>query len=682
MARNNSNHIVRSEVTETAFGFYSDEEIKNLSYCKIISPVTHDALGNALAGGLYDTHMGPSDQQSPNCITCGQIYMNCPGHPGHIELCVPVYHPMLFPNMFSLLRTKCSYCHTLRIAQSRTRQTLVKLKLLEMGQLELAKKLDDMMVPPTKENLLEQSEENIIDQLKRHEERVERQLRQVERNYETFKRIQAERKKKGETDPTAKQSNYIKQEQRAVLDAFYKLAIHTKKCENCGAFSLPLRKDGFSKIFQRPLQKRLERTMTAMRMKLKSGLETVTGKVRTTDDATESEEEDVEEEDDTSGEDASTDSDDDNKAATSTPAAKARSGAEADKYLVPLEVEAQLKLLWLSPAQPLLSYVWSRAVSGGQHYHKEEYRLFFVRTVLVPPNRFRPPSLLGDITSEHPQNQQLSKVLSINEKIANMNGNGSASDSSLSDKGFTQVITAWIELQNCVNCYMDSAKDPNPLGGSAAPPGIRQLLERKEGLFRHHMMGKRVNYCCRSVISPDPLIGTDEIGIPLRFAKTLQYPVPVTSWNVKYLQQLVENGPQEYPGANQIEMPDGKVIKLDKFTRQERVARALLLTSQPGIKVYRHLITGDALLVNRQPTLHKPGIMCHKARILTHMKEQTLRMNYANCNTYNADFDGDEMNCHFVQVSFFLYILFWCVCKERGHGASKVQLLLLFVSMM
>ena len=104
-------------------------------------------------------------------------------------------------------------------------------------------------------------------------------------------------------------------------------------------------------------------------------------------------------------------------------------------------------------------------------------------------------------------------------------------------------------------------------------------------------------------------------------------------------------------GANQLEMPDGKIIKLERFSKQERVAKARLLTSVPGIKVYRHLISGDALLVNRQPTLHKPGIMCHKARVLTHMKEQTLRMNYANCNTYNADFDGDEMNCHFVQVN-------------------------------
>lgn len=103
-------------------------------------------------------------------------------------------------------------------------------------------------------------------------------------------------------------------------------------------------------------------------------------------------------------------------------------------------------------------------------------------------------------------------------------------------------------------------------------------------------------------------------------------------------------------GANQIETSDGKIIKLDKLSTQERVAKAKLLLASPGIKVYRHLIDGDVLLVNRQPTLHKPGIMAHKARILKHVKEQTLRMNYANCNAYNADFDGDEINCHFVQV--------------------------------
>ena len=115
------------------------------------------------------------------------------------------------------------------------------------------------------------------------------------------------------------------------------------------------------------------------------------------------------------------------------------------------------------------------------------------------------------------------------------------------DTRMSRMASAWIDLQNAVNCYIDSSKDPNVLANNQVS-GLRQLLERKEGLFRMHMMGKRVNYCCRSVISPDPYIGTNEVGLPLVFAKALHYPTPVNAWNVKHLRQLVENGADAYPG--------------------------------------------------------------------------------------------------------------------------------------
>jgi len=103
-------------------------------------------------------------------------------------------------------------------------------------------------------------------------------------------------------------------------------------------------------------------------------------------------------------------------------------------------------------------------------------------------------------------------------------------------------------------------------------------------------------------------------------------------------------------GANFLEKPSGQLISLEKLTPQDRAAKAKLLLNEPGYKVYRHLVNGDTVLMNRQPSLHKPSIMAHRVRVLPLVKEQTLRMNYANCNAYNADFDGDEMNCHFVQV--------------------------------
>lgn len=252
-----------------------------------------------------------------------------------------------------------------------------------------------------------------------------------------------------------------------------------------------------------------------------------------------------------------------------------------DKYMAPLEVQAQVQLLW-SKHTDYLDFVWSRAINSGRPRPKADplgWKLFFNRVVLVPPNRFRPSAKVGESSSEHPQNLHLSKILEANESIRtiyiNTKDKGGALDKNLdldevmnmmesmdnpeedvdallSGKSSTasmlsKLVTHWIALQNAVNCYMDSAKDPNPLANQG-PSGVRQLLERKEGLFRMNMMGKRVNYCCRSVISPDPYLGTNEIGIPVAFARTLHYPIPVNDWNVKYLRQLVERGPFEYPG--------------------------------------------------------------------------------------------------------------------------------------
>ena len=107
-------------------------------------------------------------------------------------------------------------------------------------------------------------------------------------------------------------------------------------------------------------------------------------------------------------------------------------------------------------------------------------------------------------------------------------------------------------------------------------------------------------------------------------------------------------------GANWVES-GGRRTELSRLTEPKRKAVAARLLATPGTKVGRHLRNGDYLLVNRQPTLHKPGIMAHSARVLANPKMQTLRMHYVNCNTYNADFDGDEMNCHFViSLSLFL----------------------------
>ena len=230
--------------------------------------------------------------------------------------------------------------------------------------------------------------------------------------------------------------------------------------------------------------------------------------------------------------------------------------SEDDKYLAPLEVEARLKLLWESH-RDFLHFVWSRAAliptcdAIITSANSALWQLFFWRTIIVPPSRFRPPSDIGNMKTEHPQNINLSNIIAANEKMKTLVSNiGIVSLYALSqsDNNLTNLVSSWIDLQNYVNTYLDSSKNRNVGMNDDTQAGIRQVLEKKEGLFRRHMMGKRVNYCCRSVISPDPYLGTNEIGIPVQFAKELHYPVPVTSWNVKFLRGLVENGPHIYPG--------------------------------------------------------------------------------------------------------------------------------------
>lgn len=90
-----------------------------------------------------------------------------------------------------------------------------------------------------------------------------------------------------------------------------------------------------------------------------------------------------------------------------------------------------------------------------------------------------------------------------------------------------------------VNQLIDSTSSENHDGLQ----GVRQLLEKKEGLFRMNMMGKRVNFAARSVISPDPNLGTGEIGVPPFFATRLSFPEAVTPLNHSFMAQLVRLPP-------------------------------------------------------------------------------------------------------------------------------------------
>ncbi|CAL1143312.1 unnamed protein product, partial [Cladocopium goreaui] len=131
-----------------------------------------------------------------------------------------------------------------------------------------------------------------------------------------------------------------------------------------------------------------------------------------------------------------------------------------------------------------------------------------------------------------------------------------------------------------------------------------------------------VNFAARSVISPDPNIEPSEIGVPEEIAAGLYYPEVAAPYNVEWLRKLVIRGTQ-YPGACEVHKPNpdgGKVIILLRLLDEEKrelLAKQLISdvrSGKPPYTVFRHLRDGDPLLVNRQPTLHKPGIMAHTAK--------------------------------------------------------------------
>ena len=153
-------------------------------------------------------------------------------------------------------------------------------------------------------------------------------------------------------------------------------------------------------------------------------------------------------------------------------------------------------------------------------------------------------------------------------------------------------------------------------------------------------MGKRVDFSARSVITPDPELSIKELGVPLKIAKNITKPVVVNAKNMRYLLKMAKNGPDTWPGAKILEKKDGSSISLRYFDKNS-------IRLEEGDILHRHMIDGDTILFNRQPSLHRMSMMGHIVKIM-HIGD-TFRMNVGHTKPYNADFDGDEMNLHMPQ---------------------------------
>jgi DNA-directed RNA polymerase subunit A' len=264
---------------------------------------------------------------------------------------------------------------------------------------------------------------------------------------------------------------------------------------------------------------------------------------------------------------------------------------------------------------------------------RPEWMILF--SIPVLPITTRPSiTLESSDRSEDDLTHKLVDILRINQRLEeNINS------------GAPQLIIEdlWDLLQYHVATYFDN-------GITGIPPArhrsgrplktIAQRLKSKEGRFRKNLSGKRVNFSARTVIGPDPNISINEVGVPLLIALELTTPEEVNERNINDLKKLVLNGPHVHPGAHNVIAQIGRKRIMDE--NKEELVKNLKV----GDIVERHLRDGDIVIFNRQPSLHRISMMCHRVRVLPH---NILRLNTAVCAPYNADFDGDEMNLHVPQ---------------------------------
>ncbi|MGI0141295.1 MAG: DNA-directed RNA polymerase subunit A' [Candidatus Micrarchaeales archaeon] len=258
-----------------------------------------------------------------------------------------------------------------------------------------------------------------------------------------------------------------------------------------------------------------------------------------------------------------------------------------------------------------------------------------ISALLVPPVNVRPSiTLESGERSEDDLTHKLVDIMRINQRLEqNINA------------GAPQIIIddLWELLQYNVTTYFNNETPGIPPARHRSGRALKTLAQRlkgKEGRFRYNLSGKRVNYSARTVISVDPYLKIDEVGVPFEIATRLTVPFFVTAWNVEKAKEFVTRA--EYPMVLGVTSKDGKRKRITDTNREE-----VLKSIQVGDILERQITNGDIALFNRQPSLHRASIMMHRVKVLP---GRTFRLNYCTTHPYNADFDGDEMNLHIPQT--------------------------------
>ncbi|KAK3934585.1 hypothetical protein QBC46DRAFT_73601 [Diplogelasinospora grovesii] len=313
---------------------------------------------------------------------------------------------------------------------------------------------------------------------------------------------------------------------------------------------------------------------------------------------------------------------------------------QAKKYTPDLEKHTRKAMDDLNPLKVLNLF---KAISPtdcellGLDPSEGRPEMFLWQYVPAPPICIRPSVAQDNASNEDDVTSKLSEIILYA---------GYLRESLQKGTSLPIIMEQWEFLQLQVGMYVNSDVPGLQQPGFGKPiRGFCQRLKGKQGRFRGNLSGKRVDFSGRTVISPDPNLGIDQVAVPILVAKNLTYPERANRQNMEKLRNCIRNGPNVWPGAQGLIKKDGVKFNLKFGDREVREERAREL--EFGDVVERHLEDNDIVLFNRQPSLHKLSIMSHLAKV---RPWRTFRLNECVCTPYNADFDGDEMNLHVPQT--------------------------------
>ena len=513
--------VVVREAESVNFSIYSDDDIRRLSVVCVHSAEQRDALNRPLPGGLYDPKMGPTDHYL-SCPTCGLDYTLCPGHLGRVELSLPVYLPTLFPTLLQLLRGKCLNCHAFRADREVLWPVVDCLSLLNAGLVVDAAEVlsgsasgvdassaaaavgdpeDDVEGDGTARGGGSRASRRRGRGRGRSDEAQEGWYSGLSADASAALKKAAKEATRGcdrggegapmdQQQVAASRSPHAHTLRREAITRFYKVLIGTAKCAGCGHQSGKIKGEGGCKLFCAALSKKARNANAAVG----GGGGAALGHRR--DEGEGSDSDDAQP---TGG----------GGGAASGVAGGAAEGAAANgltvasRYMTPTEAQRHMADLWRTEGTVLRRVF--RSLHAGS---------FFMRVVPVTPNRFRPPSTVGDGIFEHPSNVHLSRILALELELrkrlvelqeaeggggGEQGGGGGESSGSdeeaggatagvvaaargaaavMSDKARTteRMIRVWDEMCRAVASVGDGTKS----GMRNPTPGVKQLIERKQ----------------------------------------------------------------------------------------------------------------------------------------------------------------------------------------------------------